>query len=339
MSARRAATGRCAGRMGLPTGLLLLLLSLAPNALAEIRVVATNPTLADLTRRVGGEQVRVESLMRGPENPHNVIPTPSLVMKLRRADLFVHLGLDAEPWVPNLLRSARREQLLAGAAGNVDASLGIELLEIPARSELTRAMGDIHVYGNTHYVLDPLNGIAIGHTISKALSRVEPEHASRFEARAQELEGALRTLTEKLIERMKPLSGARVVTYHRTWPYFLRRFALEKLAEVEPKPGIAPGPRHIARLAKEMEANDVRLVIVETFSDAKSAERLAALGGGRAVVLAQEVDAVPEVTTYEELFEYDVEALLAARRALSGSPTAPSAPPAPPAPPAAETAR
>jgi ABC-type Zn uptake system ZnuABC Zn-binding protein ZnuA len=140
-------------------------------ALAEVRVVTTNPTLADLTRQVGGDQVRVMSLMRGPENPHNVIPKPSFVMKLRKADLFVHLGLDAEPWVPNLLRSARQERLLSGGRGNVDTSMGIVLLEVPSQGELTRALGDIHVYGNTHYVLDPLNGIVIGRTIAKALTR------------------------------------------------------------------------------------------------------------------------------------------------------------------------
>jgi len=303
---------------------LALLVTLAPHALADVRVVTTNPTLGDLARQVGGEQVRVESLMRGPENPHNVIPKPSLVMKLRKADLFVQLGLDAEPWVPNLLRSARRERLLAGGEGNVDTSRGIELLEIPSRAQLTRALGDIHVYGNTHYALDPLNGIAIGRTIAEALSRADPEHASLFDERARELERKLRALTEKLVRRMEPLSETRVVTYHRTWPYFLKRFALKKLAEVEPKPGIAPGPRHIAQVAKQMEENDVGLVIVETFSDLKTAQRLADLVGGRAVVLAQGVNALPGVKTYEALFEHNVEALLAAQRELNGSPTKPS---------------
>jgi ABC-type Zn uptake system ZnuABC Zn-binding protein ZnuA len=299
---------------------LAVLVTLAANAPAEVRVVTTNPTLADLTRQVGGEQVRVESLMRGPENAHNVIPKPSLVMKVRKADLFIQLGLDAEPWVPNLLRSARRERLLPGGEGNVDASMGIALLEIPSRAQLTRALGDIHVYGNTHYALDPLNGIAIGHTIAGALSRADPEHAARFEERAQTLERKLRALTEQLVRRMEPLSGTRVVTYHRTWPYFLKRFALQKLAEVEPKPGIAPGPRHIARVADEMKENGVGLVIVETFSDLKSAQRLADLADGRAIVLAQEVNALPDVETYEALFEHNVEALLAAQRELSGSP-------------------
>ncbi len=303
---------------------VVLFAAMMPSfATAEVRVVTTNPTLADLTRQIGGDQVRVESLMRGPENPHNVIPKPSFVMKLRKADLFVHLGLDAEPWVPNLLRSARQARLLSGGRGNIDTSLGIVLLEVPSQGELTRALGDIHVYGNTHYVLDPLNGIVIGRTIARALTRVEPEHASLFDERARELERDLRALTEKLTQAMEPLAGARVVTYHRTWPYFLKRFKLQKLDEVEPKPGIAPGPRHIAQLAKEMERSGVGLVIVETFSNQRTAQRVADLSKGRTVLLAQEVNAVPGVETYQALFEYNTEALLAAHRELNGASTNP----------------
>ena len=310
---------------------IALIAAMMPSfALAEVVVVTTNPTLADLTRQIGGKQVRVESLMRGLENPHNVIPKPSFVMKLRKADLFVHLGLDAEPWVPNLLRSSRQERLLSGGRGNVDTSEGIVLLEVPAKSGLTRALGDIHVYGNTHYALDPLNGIVIGRTIADALARVEPENAPVFAERARDLERGLLALTEKLAQEMRPLAGARVVTYHRTWPYFLKRFNLEKVGEVEPKPGIAPGPLHIARVAEKMKKNGVGLVIVETFSNKRTARRLAELSNGRTVFLAQEVNSVPGVETYQALFEYNIETLLAAHRELNGASTNP---------PAAETAR
>ena len=286
-------------------------------SLAEVRVVTTNPTLADLTRQVGGEQVRVESLMRGPENPHNVVPKPSFVMKLRKADLFVHLGLDAEPWVPNLLRSTRQERLLPGGPGSVDVSAGIALLEVPSQGELTRALGDIHVYGNTHYALDPLNGIAIGHTIAKALARVDAGNASSYAERAAKLEQDLGSLTRELTRAMAPLEGSRVVTYHRTWPYFLKRFKLTKLDEVEPKPGIAPGPRHIAELARSMKQSRVGLVLLESFSNQRTAERLADLADGRTVLLAQEVNSVPGVETYQALFRHNVEALLEATRALA----------------------
>ena len=292
---------------------IALLAALAPCLVrAEVYVVTTSPALADLTRQVGGATVEVQALMRGPENPHNVVPTPGLVMKLRKADLFVHLGLDAEPWVPLLVRSARRERVLPGGSGNIDASRGIVLQEVPSRGGLSRAFGDIHVYGNTHYLLDPLNGIIVARTIADALVRTDPDHREPYEQNFEVFEQQLLALTDRLVERMEPYRKTRVVTYHRTWPYFLRRFSLEKMAEVEPKPGIAPGPQHIAKVAEQMSQEGVRVLIVATFSSQKIAERVARRAGGRAVVLAQEVYALPEVDSYARLFEYNVDALLEA---------------------------
>ena len=300
-------------RKTLEIALLATLATLAPSlARAEVRVVTTSPALADLSRQVGGSAVEVEALMRGPENPHNVVPTPSLVMKLRKADLFVHLGLDAEPWVPSLVRSARRERLLPGGSGSVDASRGIVLQEVPSRGGLSRAFGDIHVYGNTHYLLDPMNGIIVARTIATALVSANPEHRELYSKNLDAFEKRLLALTDRLLERMKPYQGTSVVTYHRTWPYFLRRFSLEKIAEVEPKPGISPGPQHIASVAEQMSQQRVRVVIVETFSNQKIAKRVAERADARAVVLAQEVHALPDVDSYERLFEYNVDALLGA---------------------------
>jgi len=300
-------------RKTLGCALLAARVTLAPDlAQSDVHVVTTSPALADLSRQVGGSVIEVEALMRGPENPHNVVPTPSLVMKLRKADLFVHLGLDAEPWVPSLVRSARRERLLPGGSGNIDASRGIVLQQVPLPGGLSRAFGDIHVYGNTHYLLDPMNGIIVARTIAAALERADPEHRKLYSENLEDFEKRLSALTDRLIERMKPYRGTSVVTYHRTWPYFLRRFSLEKIAEVEPKPGIAPGPRHIAQVADQMTQKGVRVVIVETFSNQKIAERVAGRADARAVVLAQEVHALPGVDSYERLFEYNVDALIEA---------------------------
>jgi ABC-type Zn uptake system ZnuABC Zn-binding protein ZnuA len=258
--------------------------------------------------------------MRGPENPHNVVPKPSFAMKLRQANLFVHLGLDAEPWVPPLVRSARQERLLPGNPGNIDASRGITLQEVPARGGLSRAFGDIHVYGNTHYLLDPMNGIIVARTIGEALRETDPNHAGAFEQNFQALELSLRELTERLAKRMKPYAGTAIVTYHRTWPYFLRRFLLEKMGEVEPKPGIAPGPQHVSQIASRMRREGVKIVIVETFSDRKAAQRVAQRADGKAIVLAQEVRALPGVDSYAAIFEHNVEALATAFQDMGTDP-------------------
>lgn len=292
----------------------LLLLPTASFAVAQ--VVTATPIQADLVRKIGGEHVKVESLMRGPENSHNVIPKPSFIVKLRKADLFVHTGLDAEPWVPVLLKSARRDHLLPGGDGYVDLSLGIALKEVPKRGELSRAQGDIHVYGNPHYALDPKNGVRMARTIAEALARFDPGHAESFDAHYQAFAQRMHRLVEQWVARLEPHGTVPVATYHRAWPYFFDRFFLEEVAEVEPKPGIAPGPRHLTECVERMKARGAKIVILTTFSNEKNGQLVAQHAGGRALVLAQEVNALPDVDQYEDIFEHNVETLLAAYREL-----------------------
>ena len=290
----------------------LVLFWFSPPAAAQVVVVASSPSLADIARNIGGEHVTVEEIMRGPENPHNVIPKPSYIMRVRRADLFLHRGLDAEPWVPLLVKSARKPHLLFGEQGNVDVSRGIALLEVPRRGSLSRANGDIHVYGNTHYGLDPLNGILIARNIANALGKKDPEHAETYRENLETYSERLRELSHRLILAMSPYQGTPVVTYHRTWPYFLKHLGLIKVAEVEPKPGITPGPRSLAACVETMKATGAKVIIVETYNNKSNADFVAELADGIAVVLAQEVKALPEVDTYEKLFEHNVKLLLQA---------------------------
>jgi zinc/manganese transport system substrate-binding protein len=300
---------------------LIVCMSLGSSVQAQIRVVTTTPTLADIARQVGGSHVQVESIMRGPENPHNVIPKPSFIMKLRSADLFVHMGLDAEPWVPELVKGTRQQRLHPGNDANVDASTGIALLEVPQHGELTRAEGDIHAFGNPHYALDPLNGIIIARTVADALKRFDGAHARDFDANYKDFARRVRDLTQRLTAEIKPYGGTKIVVYHRVWPYFFERFNLVKADEIEPKPGLSPGPRHLSQVVQAMKDQNIKVVVVETFNSLTNAESVAHRAGGKAIVLPTEVNAIPEVTSYEALFEHNVRALIQAFKDAAIKPT------------------
>ena len=292
--------------------ILLALCGLPCVAYAQTRVVTTNPGLADIVAQIGGEHVQVHSIMRGPENPHHVIAKPSHMMKLRNADLFVHIGMDAEPWVPLLIKGSRQPRFLPGKRGNVDVSIDIQCKEIPGRGQLTRGLGDIHAFGNTHYSLDPLNGIIIARTITDALKRHDPAHAEVFKQQYTAFADRIQELTQRLVTLMEPYRGTPVVVYHRAWPYFLDRFGLRKVAEVEPKPGIAPGPGHLKHCIETIRQHNAKVIIVETFSNADNAEFIADRADAAVVILAQEVHAVEEVNSYARLFEYNIERLIVA---------------------------
>ena len=289
-----------------------LSLGLVAPVRAAVRVVTTTPGYADIVKQIGGSDVSVVSVMRGPENPHNVSPRPSQMMKVKRAKLFVHSGLDAEAWAPLLVKGARNANLLPGQPGNVDVSRGIKLMEVPKKGQLTRALGDIHVFGNPHYSLDPLNVIIIARTITDALKRVEPGAADEFETNFNAYAKRMHELSDRLVARMKPYESTPVVTYHRMWPYFLARFGLVSIGEVEPKPGISPGPKHLLECVERMKARGAKVIFVETFNNLGNAKSVADRAGGQAIVLAQEVKAVPGVDTYEKLFEYNIDKILTA---------------------------
>src|SRR3982751_4258317 len=121
---------------------------------AKLNIVTTATDYADIARQIGGDRVDVHSVMKGPENVHNVMAKPTEMVHLNDADLFVHSGLDTEPWRDNLLRGARNPRVNPGQPGNVDMSTGIELKEVPA-GKIDRSMGDVHAYGNPHFTLDP----------------------------------------------------------------------------------------------------------------------------------------------------------------------------------------
>src|SRR5947207_14724630 len=100
-------------------------------AVAQLKIVTTTTDYADIARQIGQDKVDVHSVMKGPENVHNVMAKPTEMVALNKADLFVHSGLDAEPWRDNLLKGARNPRVNFGTAGWVDMSNGIERNEVP----------------------------------------------------------------------------------------------------------------------------------------------------------------------------------------------------------------
>src|SRR5688500_16819299 len=116
---------------------------------AKIRVVATIPDLKSLAEEVGGDLVEVDSLARGTQNVHDVEVRPSLMLKLRRADVLIVNGLELDSWADVVVQGANNPKVVRGAPGVIDASRGVQVLEIPS-GRVDRSMGDVHPLGNPH---------------------------------------------------------------------------------------------------------------------------------------------------------------------------------------------
>ena len=299
---------------GLIGAALALGLSAGGAAAADkLRVVASLSDLKALTEAVGGDLVEVDTLARGDQNPHDLELRPSLMVKLRRADLLVRNGIDGDPWVEPLVRGAGNGRLAPGGAGHVDVSRGIQVLGVP-QGPVDRSRGDVHPEGNPHYTLDPASAAIVTANIVEGLARLAPDHRSAFEARRREWLTRLDAALVRWQESLAPYRGTRVVTYHDTWIYFLDRFGLVSAGTVEDRPGIPPSPAHVAELIRRMRSEQVRVLVYEPWADRKLVERIARETGARAVGLATAVGATKEATSYLELFEFNVRALAQALR-------------------------
>ncbi|MGH7529245.1 MAG: metal ABC transporter substrate-binding protein [Gemmatimonadales bacterium] len=190
---------------------------LAAQSEDPVQVVTSLTTYAAIAREIVGERGQVRAIASGDENPHFVQPKPSFVPTLGRADLFVTTGLDLELWVPTLLDKASNPRIAEGGPGYVAAYAGVPLLDIPAT--VSRAQGDIHVYGNPHIWTDPLNAVIIARNILTGLKRVAPQDADYFTARAQDFEARIyRALFGEELVRL--LGGATLADLDRQGKLF-----------------------------------------------------------------------------------------------------------------------
>jgi len=296
----------------LSTLLLSLITSGSLLGNGKIKVVTTLPDLAYITRQVGSQHVEVSAIAKGYQDPHFVDAKPSFVLKLKEADLFIQVGLDLEiGWVPPLLETSRNQDIYFGRRGYIDASEGVRLLEVPKvdPAEL-RAQGDIHIYGNPHYWLDPLNGKIIAENIAGKLSNLRPDLESVFNQNVKNFSARIDSALQVWQNLIEPYKGTKIIAYHNSWPYFENRFGIDIVGFIEPKPGIPPSPSHLVSVIRKMQAQNIKVIIISPYFDAKPAESVADRTGAVVIRFAPSVGAFAEVKTYFDLFDYNIRALV-----------------------------
>jgi zinc/manganese transport system substrate-binding protein len=273
----------------------------AVRAESKIQIMTATTDLAALAQEVGGDKVDVESVARGYQDPHFVEAKPSFLLKLRRADLLIVVGLELEiGWLPPLITQSTNPKIQVGAPGYFDASRFAKILEIPTGA-VTRAEGDVHPQGNPHYWLDPENGLRIAKGIADKLSQMRPGDSAYFEQRYSAFEQKLKQADQQWQAQMKPYAGRKIVTYHRSWPNFAEHFGLNVVGYVEPRPGIPPSPQHTVELIGQMKRDGIK-----PYFDLKTPNAIARDTGGTVVVLMPSVGGEKEVTDYFKLFDYDI---------------------------------
>lgn len=283
-----------------------LALALAPAAAhATLKVVTTTEDLAAIAREVGGPRVQVDFMAHGYEDPHHVDAKPSFVLKLAKADVFIQIGRELEVgWVPPLLNNARNAKIQPGGAGFLDVSSGVKILEVPTGS-VDRSMGDVHPFGNPHFWLSSDNAVLMAQGIAAKFAQVDPAGAAAYKAGAAAFAQRVAAAKVRWLAQAKQigLTGANIVTYHNSWPYFAREFGCNVVAYVEPRPGIPPSVAHTADLIAQMKAKHVRVLLVEPYFDQKLPRKIGTSAGVPVVMLPPSVDGSAGMKSYTDLVD------------------------------------
>jgi zinc/manganese transport system substrate-binding protein len=283
-----------------------------PAQAAKIHVVATLTDLADFARAVGGDHVDVFSLATGVEDTHGVPMKPSFVPRLNRADLLLLIGFGCEhAFLPALIEASKNPRIEYGRPGYVDCSVGIQPVEVPLSTD--HSQGDVHPYGNPHYMLDPVLAKTAITNICNALVANSPQYRADFERNRDAYVAKLNAKIAEWEREAKPIQGMQFVSYHEHWPYFAERFGLRYIGTIELKPGIDPTPRHIEDLVQEMKAQHVPVVVREPQFPEKVPALIARQTGATLVKLPIMPGGVPHTDTYIAMMDYIIHTMVAAQ--------------------------
>jgi ABC-type Zn uptake system ZnuABC Zn-binding protein ZnuA len=250
------------------------LAAMAAPAHAAIKVVATLPELACITKAVGGGNVDVYSVARIGRDYHTIEPRPSDVSRLSGAKLLVRTGMALEAWVDSLANATGQRNLMVGGSSVVDCSAGIRRADVP-NQQISGASGDVHTDGNPHFYYDPIYGKFIARNILKGLIRVDSANADEYRANYKRFNASIDARMAGWKRDLAPFAGQSVVTYHENYVYFMRRFGLREYGHLEPKPGIPPSASHINALVNNMKRDHVSAVVIESIYPTRFADLLA----------------------------------------------------------------
>jgi len=275
---------------------------------AALKVFACEPEWAALAQELGGDQVSAFSATTAKQDPHHIEARPSLIAKLRQADIAVCTGAELEAgWLPALLRSAANASVQPGTRGYFEASHYVSMLEVPAR--LDRAEGDIHAAGNPHIQTDPRNIARVAAALAQRLAEIDPAQASHYRARHRDFSARWSVAIQRWEKQAAPLRNAAVVVQHKGFPYLERWLGLRQVAALEPKPGVESTSAHLSSVLAQLQREPARMILRAAYSDDRASNWLSERAGIPAVVLPYTVGGSEQAKDLFGLFDDTVQRL------------------------------
>lgn len=288
---------------------LCLAMTLTTSALADVSVFACEPEWQSLAETLGGNRVTVYSATTAQQDPHRIEARPSLIAKLRRADLLICSGADLEAgWLPVLLQQAANKKVLPGQPGYFEAATYVELLDRP--TQVDRSMGDVHAAGNPHLHLDPRRIALIAKALSDKLAAIDPDNKITYQQRHHDFHQRWQQAMQDWQTLALPLKGQRVVVYHSNWTYLFDWLGIHHAGTLEPKPGLPTTAGHLAELKQQLQYQPAKMILHTAYQNPRAAQRLSELTGIPVVELPYTVGGSPNTPDLFRLFDVTIARLL-----------------------------
>jgi zinc/manganese transport system substrate-binding protein len=296
----------------LSTALLAALLALlAAPAHAALRVLACEPEWAALAQELGGKLVDVSAATNALQDPHQVQARPSLIARMRSADLVVCTGAELEiGWLPVLLQQSGNAKVQPGQPGNFAAADFVRKLEVP--TQLDRSQGDVHAAGNPHIQTDPRNIAAVANALGARLQQIDGANAAEYARRLADFSQRWQQATGRWAAQAQPLRGANVVSQHKGFVYLYDWLGLKEVAVLEPKPGVEPTVAHLQSVQDALKATPAKMVIYAAYQDPRPSDWLHEHAGIPAVKLPFTVGGSDRAKDLFGLFDDTIARLLGA---------------------------
>jgi len=291
----------------------LALATLAAPAHAALRVFACEPEWAALTQELGGSLVEVSSATNALQDPHQIQARPSLIARMRAADLVVCTGAELEiGWLPVLLQQSGNAKVQPGQPGNFAAADFVRKLEVP--TSVDRSQGDVHAAGNPHIQTDPRNIAVVAQQLATRLQQVDGAHAAQYAQQAAAFQQKWQQAMARWNTEAAPLRGLPVVSQHKAFAYLYDWLGLKEIAVLEPKPGVEPSAAHLQSVLATLKATPARMVVYSAYLDPKPSEWLSGNAGIPAVKLPFTVGGSDAAKDLFGLYDDTVARLVAAAK-------------------------
>jgi len=282
---------------------LLLLFSIAPVfAQADLKIFACEPEWEALAKELGGDRIEVSSATNALQDPHYIQARPSLISKVRRADLMVCSGAQLEiGWLPMLLKKGNNPKVMPGGKGFLEASQFVKKLDIA--ESVDRSQGDVHPQGNPHIQTDPRNILLVAEVLSTRLAELDPPNASHYAENMADFRQRWTAALKAWDRRATSLRGKRVIAHHKSWVYLENWLGLDEVATLEPLPGIPPTASHLSSLLNQFSDRRADVIIRAPYQSDKPSEWLSERTGIPAVMLPSTVGGTDQATDLFKWFD------------------------------------